>query len=278
MWRRSPHVRRVALFSICLALAPWRVSAQVDDGLSIERVRLPRAPEVAAGDRILTVVRVDPARFRLTVLTAARDGSPRPLDAWVRDHHLIGGVNAGMFLANRMPVATLVRDGDVITDRSPASYDGIVGWDPASDGIPAIGVGGRGCPHDLAAMRRRYRSVVQGFRMMIDCRGRAVAWTQDRRYSAAALGVDRDGRAVFVHSRTPYRMRELNRMMADLDLGIRGLVYMEGGPEASLVVRDGARSVTEVGSWEDGFNPNDDNRELWEIPSVIGFARRSRSQ
>jgi hypothetical protein len=63
-------------------------------------------------------------------------------------------------------------------------------------------------------------------------------------------------------------------MMADLDLGIRGLVYMEGGPEASLVVRDPAGSVTEIGSWEDGFNENDDNRALWDIPSVIGFAHR----
>ena len=60
----------------------------------------------------------------------------------------------------------------------------------------------------------------------------------------------------------------------ELDLGIRGLVYMEGGPEASLVVRDGETRVTEMGSYEDGFWPNDDNDELWEIPSVIGFARR----
>lgn len=79
---------------------------------------------------------------------------------------------------------------------------------------------------------------------------------------------------VRVDSRTPYRMAVLNRMMADLDLGIRGLVYMEGGPEASLIVRDGGHAVTEIGSWEDGFNPNDDNRELWDIPSVIGFRAR----
>ena len=123
-------------------------------------------------------------------------------------------------------------------------------------------------------MRRTFRSVVQGYRMMIDCRGRAIPWRNTRRYSAAAFGSDNRGRAVFVHSRTPYRMRELNRMMADLDLGIRGLVYMEGGPEASLVVRDPAGSVTEIGSWEDGFNENDDNRALWDIPSVIGFAHR----
>lgn len=260
---------------LCLALS-CALPASAQDGLTIERVRLPRAPEVRAGDQMLTVVRADPRDYRLTVVTSVRGGAPRTLDRWVRDEGLVAAINAGMFLANRRPVATLVHDGDVISERSPRSYDGIVGWDPALPGVPAIGVGGRGCPHDLAGMRRRYRSVVQGFRMMIDCRGRPVRWTQTRRYSAAALGVDREGRAVFVHSRTPYRMTELNRMMAELDLGIRGLVYMEGGPEASLVVRAGERAVTEIGSWEDGFNPNDDNRELWDIPSAIGLLQRRR--
>ncbi len=268
-------VKRLVLVLILAAAAAMASygRAQELDGLSIERVRLPRAPEVRAGNRILTVVRVDLRRYRLTVLSSVRDGAPRPLDAWVRDHRLSGGMNAGMFLPNRRPVATLVHDGTVISDRNPASYDGIIGWDPHGAFGP-IGAGGRGCAHDLAAMRQRFRSVVQGYRMMIDCEGRAVAWRNERRYSAAAFGADAQGRAVFVHARTPYRMRELNEMIAALGLGIRGLVYMEGGPEASLVVRDADRSVTEIGSWEDGFNPNDENRQLWDIPNVIGFVRR----
>jgi hypothetical protein len=259
---------------LALLLLPWRAGAQDGGGLTIERIRLPRAPEVAAGDRMLTVVRVDPRRYRLTVLSSVRDGAPRTLEAWVRDHHLAGGINAGMFLPNRRPVGTLIHDDAVLSDRSPGGFDGIVGWDPRARGGPLVAAGGRGCPTGLDAMRRSFRSVVQGYRMMVDCRGRAVEWRNRRRYSAAALGADDQGRAVFLHSRTPYRMRELNRMVADLDLGIRGLVYMEGGPEASLIVRDPVGSVTEIGSWEDGFNENDTNRQLWDIPSVIGFARR----
>ncbi len=257
------------------ACVPWDgAAAQEQEGLVVERVELPRAPEVRAGDRVLTIVRVDPRRYRLRVLASVRDGPPRPLDAWVRDFGLSGGINAGMFLANRRPVGTLIDGGAVISDRNPRSYDGVLGWDPAQRGAPLVGAGGRGCAEGLEGMRRRYRSVVQGFRMMVDCGGRPMGWPTTRRYSAAALGSDTRGRAVFLHVRTPYRMADLNRMIAELDLGIRGLVYMEGGPEASLVVRDGGREVTEIGSWEDGFNENDDNRRLWEIPNVIGFARR----
>lgn len=261
----------VCLLIACLPFEP--AGAQQDGGLSVERIRLPRAPEVRAGDRTLTLVRVDPRRYRLTVLTG-RQGPPRPLDAWVRDHHLSGGINAGMFLPNRRPVGTLIADGEVISDRRPRGFDAVLGWNPVRRSAPFVAAGGRGCAANLDAMRRRYRSLVQGFRMMIDCEGRALDWPTRRRYSAAALGADDHGRAVFLHVRTPYRMGALNRMIADLDLGIRGLVYMEGGPEASLVVRDGAHRITEIGSWEDGFNENDDNRQLWDIPNVIGFARR----
>jgi len=269
-------MRWLVLSLLPLLLVPVGVDAQPpasSPGLVIERIRLPRAPAVRAGNRTLTLVRVDLSQFRIAVLSSVRDGGPRPLDQWVRDHHLSGGINAGMFLPNRRPVGTLVDRGEVLSDRNPGRFNGTVGWDPRGAG-PAMSVGGAGCGEDRAGILRRFTSAVQGFRMMIDCRGRPRPWPTQRRYSAAAFGQDSEGRAVFMHTRTPYRMQVLNRMMVDLNLGIRGLVYMEGGPEASLVVRDGPTRVTEIGSWEDGFWQNDDNRELWPIPSVIGFARR----
>lgn len=264
-----------AVLPLALALVPLApTGAQSREPLSVERIRLPLAPEVRAGDRTLTLVRVDPRAYRLRVLSSPRDGRPRTFDAWVRDHGLSGGINAGMFLPDRRPVGALIDEGEVISDRNPARFDGVIAWSPVSRGSPLVAAAGRGCGANLAQVRRRYRSLVQGFRMMVDCRGRALPWPTRRRYSAAALGVDDRGRAVFLHVRTPYRMSDLNRMIAGLDLGIRGLVSMEGGPEASLVVRDGAHQVTETGSWEDGFNENDDNHRLWHIPNVIGFSRR----
>lgn len=269
------QVRRILACLAAMLLVPVGVVAQGqrDEALTVERVRLPIAPTVHAGDRVLTVVRVDLRRYRIAVLSSVRDGPARTLDRWVHDHHLAGGINAGMFLPNRRPVATLVDRGEVLSDRNPGRFDGIVGWDPHRDASP-IGVGGQGCPVGREGILGQYASAVQGFRMMIDCRGRAVPWPAHRRYSAAAFGRDERGRAVFLHTRTPYRMDVLNQMLVDLDLGIRGLVYMEGGPEASLVVREAPHEVTAIGSYEDGFWENDDNDRLWELPSVIGFARR----
>jgi hypothetical protein len=57
------------------SLATARGAGAQEDTLVIERHRLPRAPEARAGNRMLTVVRVDLRRYRLTVLSARATGA-----------------------------------------------------------------------------------------------------------------------------------------------------------------------------------------------------------
>ncbi len=262
------------LFAVCLAGAQEAPPLDVAPGRTIERVRLPRAPEVDVGDRVATIVRVDLARYRFSFLTEARDGRRRPLDAWVRDHGLAGGINAGMFLPDGRTCGFLQERGQVLNTRRPAHWDAVIGFDPLRAGGAAFAIGGAGCPGGLDAMRGTHGSLLQSAHVLIDCAGRARTDWRTSRYSMAALGADREGRAVLVHVRTPYRMHLLARTLADLDLGIRGLVYMEGGPEASIVVRAGGEHLALMGSYEDGFWPRDDNHEMWDLPNVVGFAPR----
>lgn len=268
--RRWLIVGAVVLWGIVLGHRPS--GAQDAPPLVVERVRAPRAPEVDVGDRIMTIVRVDLRAYRLRMLTESHDGPRRPLPAWVRDFALTAGINAGMFLPDGRSCGFLMADGEVRSDRHPAAsrWNALLGFDPSGD-APAMDVGG-GCGRDLPSMRGAYRSVLQSRRLMIDCDGAPTNWRTNR-FSAAAIGRDTAGRAVFVHVRTPYRMQVLSQMLAEPSLGLRGLAYMEGGPEASLVVR-GADAVSEMGSYEDGFNPNDDNHEMWDLPNVVGLAPR----
>lgn len=152
----------------------------------------------------------------------------------------------------------------------------MIGFDPRAEPAPAFGVGGTGCARGLADAERDFDSVLQGARMMVDCEGRPQTTWRTRRYSAALLGADRDGRAVMIHVRTPYRMQVLAQMLAAPALGIRGLVYMEGGPEASLVVEAPGVRVRELGSYEDGFHEADDLRAFWDLPNIVAFAPRER--
>jgi len=86
----------------------------------------------------------------------------------------------------------------------------------------------------------------------------------------------------FLLSLTSFLMRDLSAMLAAPALRLAGALFVEGGPEASLLVHAGipgadaaAAAVSEVGSFETGFTEDDLNQAFWALPNVIGFAPRA---
>lgn len=214
----------------------------------------------------IDVVRADPTRYRLRVLS----GAGRDARGWRDEHDLVAVTNAGMFHADGAPVGLIVADG-AARGRDNQKMSGFIAWDPRSSD-PEVIVAGKPCDgFDLAGLRQRYRSMVQSYRLL-DCDGTAIRWQDPKQYSAAAIGVDRAGRIVFLHARAAVTMTELAAAVAAHDL--TGALFLEGGPEASLVVRGANASLERVGSYETGFLEDDSNTEFWKLPNVIGLAAR----
>src|SRR5205814_2035657 len=133
-------------------------------------------------------------------------------------------------------------------------------FDPIDAADPPVVLAGRDCPgFDLGALRKRYRSIVQNYRILA-CDGAPLPWKDGKRASAAAVGLDKAGHVVFIHSQAPHQMTELARFIARPDLRIGAAMYVEGGHETSLFVSAGAETVSEHGSF--GF---------FTIPNIIGF-------
>jgi hypothetical protein len=238
---------------------------EIGPGIVAERRAITAKP--AAGEACMDVVRVDLARYRARVLAASRDGGVRTATEWRDAFQLAAVVNAGMFHDDGSPVGMIIRDG-VALGADNAKMGGYLALDPRDPGdAPAI-VAGRGCAgFDLAALRARYRTIVQSYRLL-DCDGGALRWADPKQYSAVAIGVARDGALVLVHARGAVTMAELSRAIAGIDLA--GALFLEGGPEATLV----AGSLVRIGSYETGFNENDANVAEWKLPLVIGIAPR----
>lgn len=247
------------------ALEPHALPA----GVTASRVTLGVAS--ATGEpACLDVVRFDLARYRVRVLSAARDGGAHPAPAWRETFHLTAVINAGMFHDDGTPVGRIVEDGHPLSADN-AKYPGILAFDPRSPADPPALVTGRDCPgYDLAQLEHRYRSLIQGPRL-VNCDGAALPWADTKRYSAAAIGLARDGSLVMLHARSAVTMSELATAVAHLDLA--GALFLEGGPEASLLV-DGDPPLSRVGSYETGFVENDGNQAFWWLPNVIGVAPR----
>jgi hypothetical protein len=240
-------------------------------GIIHERVALDGEPVIAVGDDCLDVVRIDLGGHRLRVLTALHDGGARPLDRWLADEELVAGINAGMFHDTLRSVGMLVGPGAVNNGDDNPAFGGFLAFDPVDPASPALVVAGRDCVgFDLVELRERYRSISQSYRF-VGCDGEALGWKDPKAYSAAAIGVDRDGWLVLLHARAPHRMREVARTIAALELV--GAIFVEGGPEASLLVRGRDGEVARVGSFETGFVENDGNHAFWELPNIVGVER-----
>jgi hypothetical protein len=161
----------------------------------------------------------------------------------------------------------MIIDGEAVAGDN-AKMSGYFAFDPRDPADPPATIAGRNCKgFDLGALRSRYRSLIQSHRLL-GCDGAAMPWADPKHFSAAAIGVDRQGRVVLVHARAALTMTELAKELAALDLS--GALFLEGGPEATLV----AGSLVRIGSYETGFNENDDNDVAWRLPLVIGFVPR----
>jgi uncharacterized protein YigE (DUF2233 family) len=238
---------------------PAAVVARSAEGLTVER------------DGELTLVRIDPAHYRLRVLMGHADGGSRTAPAWLDDFHLVAAINSSMYRTDGRSIGLLARPGAASNPSDNAKLGGFLFFDPIdpSAGTPPVTIVGRTCPGvDVSALRAKYESVVQDYRML-DCDGTPLPWKDEKQFSAAAIGLDADGRVVFIHSRAPHRMTEFDRLVAAPELRIVQALYVEGGPEASLVARVGDTRVKAVGSYETDFH-DDSNTMFWPIPNVIG--------
>lgn len=244
-------------------------------GLVVERRRGPPAEGDAGADATVVFARIDPRRFAPRLLTAAEQGARRTAPAWAKEFGLVAVINASMYAPDGRSVSLLVDDGRANNPRDDRRFGGVLGLEPRRPERPPVVLLGRGCPgDDVEALRNDYRLVVANYRLL-DCAGRAIAWSDEKSYSAAAIGVDAAGNVVLIHSRAPHRMRDFALWLARPEQRIAAAVYVEGGPEASLYAAAGGQVVEAIGSYETGFREDDDNRAFWELPNVIGFATRT---
>ncbi len=238
-----------------------------------ERPKTPLGLTVESAGTV-TLLRVDLAAYTLRLLNAKTEGRPRRAPEWARDFGLVAVVNASMYEPSGQSVGLMINGASVNQAHELTKMGGYFAFSPRRADLPPVAAVGRDCPGaDVAKLRADYAVVFQNYRLL-DCDGRPLAWKEPRVFSAASIGVDKDGRVVFAHSRAPYAMTEFAKLVAAPELRIAQMFYVEGGPEASLYVHAGGVDVRAIGDYEKTFLRRDDNLEFWELPNVLGVVAK----
>ncbi len=192
---------------------------------------------------------------------------------WTERYGVTGVINASMYREDHRTSLAFMRSGSGVNNGKWTKDNAVFAAGPRDEGLPPVQILDRKC-QNVDGIVDRYEIVVQNIRML-DCSRRNTWARQPRKWSTAAVGTDGQGRVLFIHCRSPYTTRDFIEILRGLPLDLRRLMYVEGGPEASLYVKvEGGEPVSRVGSFETGFLEKDDNTSFWPIPNVIAFAPR----
>jgi hypothetical protein len=247
---------------------------QLEPGLDLGEFLAPHASPV--GDSKITAVRIDPAYFKVDLLSVVGLALPDalPIDDWTRRYRLSAAINAGMFERDRRTTTGYARIGTTILNPNwKPTYQAFLALDPYDPKLPTATILDAECD-DVKGLERHYRIVLQSIRM-VDCKGQNRWGKAQRAWSTAALAIDSAGRFLFIHARSPWPVHDFIENLLALPFGISRAMYLEGGPEASLSLATAAKSFVHVGSFETGFNENDSNQSFWALPNVIGIRPRA---
>jgi len=227
------------------------------------------------GDSIVHVLRIDPNRFDLVLLnqSAPDQSANKTARQWATENNLVGAINASMFQEDYRTSVALMKTGTHTNSARLSKDNAVLAFDPIADGLPRVQIIDRTC-QDFSKLRKLYGSLVQNIRM-ISCTGQNVWAQQKKKWSTAAVGMDKKGRVLFIHCRSHYSTHDFINVLLSLPIGIKNAMYVEGGAEAQLYVSSGTRSFERVGSLETAFNEDSENALAWPVPNVIGVKRRS---
>jgi len=252
------------------AAEPWTT---LEPGLELGTFPAPRRSW--HGDSIVQVVRIDPTRFSLRLLSASAPGQGRLRTArqWVEENDLVAAINASMYQQDYRKSISLMQTTGYVNNAALSKDKTVLAFDPLDDSVPAVQIIDREC-QDFATLRTKYASLVQSIRM-VSCHGRNVWAPQAREWSTAAIGTDRAGRVLFIHVRSPYSTHDLIEILLGLPIELQRAMYVEGGPQAQLYLRPASGAAREfVGSHGSSSGGPDGNDQAWPVPNVIGIARR----
>ena len=258
----------VALVSLTTAGEPaWTT---IDKGLSYAKFKVPAVSFPA--DSTITVIRIDPNRFALTLCSVSQfGGQNRTAREWVKEHGLAGAINAGMYLTDYKTSCGYMKNYSHFNNpRNNKTYHSVAAFNPVKGNSPPFKIFDDTDPGIIAGT---YNSVIQNLRLVK--RPRVNRWQQqERRWSEAALGEDRGGNILFIFSRIPFTMHDFNELLLRLPVGLVCAQHLEGGPEASLYINLNGMELCRTGSYSGDYSSENSDSLFRPVPNVIGVVKR----
>ena len=276
--------RTLLVAGLCLALSSLLAARPASDwktlapGMDLKYVTAKKPSSV--GDSRVVILRMDPNLWQLEAagITQTGDSAGHTARSWSQSRNFSAAINAGMFATDYKTHLGYMRSRTHVNNSHPNAYQSVAAFEPRdSPSLPRFRIFDLDAPGvHFQDILKDYSSAVQNLRLVK--RPGLNQWSpQNRKWSEAALGEDDTGRILFIYSRSPFSMHDLNGELLAAGIGLVAAQHLEGGPEAQLYVHVGALELEMVGSYETSFKENDQNSGAWPVPNILGVRLRTSS-
>jgi len=276
--RRNAGLLLAALSLGLSSLLPARAPADwktIAPGMDLRYVTAKHPSSI--GDSRIVILRMDPSQWQLEAVGVTQTGesSGHTARAWSQSHNFSAAINAGMFATDYKTHLGYMGSGSYVSNNHTNAYQSVAAFEPRdSQSLPRFRIFDLDAPGvHFQDILKDYSSVLQNLRLVK--RPGLNQWNeQERKWSEAALGEDDGGRILFIYSRSPFSMHDLNEELLAAGIGLVAAQHLEGGPEAQLYVHVGTVEMELCGSYETAFKENDSNSVAWPVPNILGVRPR----
>ncbi|MFP4393433.1 MAG: phosphodiester glycosidase family protein [Desulfohalobiaceae bacterium] len=222
----------------------------------------------------LKILRIDPEYFQLVLLSASESGHTKyTLKGWGQEYDLRAAINAGMFWKDLETSAGYMKNFKHVNNKTiHPEFNAFLVFNPVSSELPAVQLIDRANQPQWENILQDYQSVVQSYRM-ISNQGQNVWEKNSKSYSVASVGLDEQGRILFIFSEQPRTIHDLNKTLLELPLGIQSCIFMEGGPTAGLYLDAGSTQTSWQGSSEFSLWSNKPGSYA-RVPNALGIIKK----
>ncbi len=269
-WRASLSLLLIAavygLFLPHLALPQDNLWKKIDDGLYLIESDLQK----------ITIVKADPRYYSFKLLCASENNKLRMTPKkWCQKYTLLSAINAGMYQTDGMTNVGYMKNFNHLNNpRLNTTYKAVLAFNPVDATVPEIQIIDLKC-QDFDRFKDKYHTFIQGIRM-VSCRQENVWEKQDKMWSIAACGIDKNGNGLFIFTETPYAVHHFINILLSLPISLYNAMYLEGGPYATLYFSAKDVEFEKIGTYEMGLNETGSPRISLPVPNVIGVARKYR--
>ena len=248
----------------------WR---KVDEGLFL--AQFDPFYETPTKDLKIMIVKISPSYYSFKLLCASELGKMRltPKE-WCKKYNLISAINAGMYQQDRLTNVGYMKNFLHFNNpRLNSTYKAVLAFNRVDFNVPEIQIIDLKC-QDFEKLKSKYQTFVQNIRM-ISCNQENVWSKQDKRWSLASLGVDREGNVLFIFSEASYPVYDINHLLLSLPISIYNAMYLEGGSWASLYFSATGIELEKVGLYGIGLDESTVRSGAHAIPNVIGIVKKN---